>query len=77
VFDSSYERNEPLRVPLEVVIAGWSEGLRMIKVGGKARLYIPSDLAYGEYGAGDIIGPNAVIVFDVELLDILENYNGE
>jgi FKBP-type peptidyl-prolyl cis-trans isomerase len=73
VFDSSYERGEPLRIPLEVVIAGWSEGLRMTREGGRARLYIPSDLAYGESGAGGVVGPNEVIIFEVELLAIVKN----
>jgi FKBP-type peptidyl-prolyl cis-trans isomerase len=73
VFDNSYERGEPLRVPLEMVIAGWSEGLRMTSEGSKVRLYIPSDLAYGEDGAGRTIGPNEVIIFEVELLAIIKN----
>ena len=71
VFDSSYEREEPLEVPLFMVIPGWSEGLRMMKEGGRAKLYIPPDLAYGEGGAGGFIGPNEVIIFEVELLSIL------
>ena len=71
VFDSSYERGEPLEIPLDRVIPGWSEGLRMMREGGMARLYIPPDLAYGENGAGGLIGPNAVLVFDVEFLAIV------
>ena len=73
VFDSSYERGEPLEVPLHMVIPGWSEGLRLMKTGSKAKLYIPPDLAYGESGAGDFIGPNTVLIFNVELLSILES----
>jgi len=73
VFDSSYERGEPLSVPLDMVIAGWSEGLRMIREGSKAKLYIPSDLAYGEDGVGRDIGPNELIIFEVELISIIKN----
>jgi FKBP-type peptidyl-prolyl cis-trans isomerase len=73
VFASSYERNEPLNVPLDMVIAGWSEGLRMTREGSKTKLYIPSDLAYGENGVGRDIGPNEVIIFEVELLSIIKN----
>ena len=70
IFDTTQASGRPLEIPLERVIPGWSEGLRMMKEGGRARLYIPPDLAYGEYGAG-IIGPNSVIIFDVELLEII------
>jgi len=73
VFDSSYERGEPLRVPLDMVIAGWSEGLRMLREGSKAKLFIPSDLAYGEDGVGRDIGPNELIIFEVELISIIKN----
>ena len=69
-FDSSYKRNEPMEFPLGRVIPGWIEGLQLMKVGGKARLVIPSDLAYGETGSGDAIGPNAVLIFDIELLNV-------
>ncbi len=69
-FDSSYSRGEPVTFPLQGVIKGWTEGLQLMKKGGKARLVIPSDLAYGPGGAGEMIGPNATLVFDVELLDI-------
>jgi len=71
VFDSSYDFGEPLEIPLYRVIPGWSEGLRMMKEGSKARLYIPPNLAYGENGAGGLIGPNATLIFDVELLSIV------
>jgi FKBP-type peptidyl-prolyl cis-trans isomerase len=73
VFDSSYERGEPLTVPLDMVIAGWSEGLRLTREGSRVRLYIPSDLAYGENGVGRDIGPNELIIFDVELIAIIKN----
>jgi len=69
-FDSSYDRGEPISFPLNGVIKGWTEGLQLIKVGGKIRLFIPSDLAYGSHGAGGKIGPNATLIFDVELLAI-------
>ena len=71
IFDSTYEYGEPVEIPLDRVISGWSEGLRMMREGSRARLFIPSDLAYGERGAGGVIAPNAVVVFDVELLEIL------
>lgn len=71
VFDSSYERGEPAEFALNQVIAGWTEGVAMMPVGGKFRFWIPSELAYGPKGAGEMIGPNAALVFDVELLDIL------
>lgn len=70
VFDSSYRRGQPVTFPLSSVIKGWKEGLQLMNVGGKYRLFIPSDLAYGENGAGNVIGPNAVLTFDVELLGI-------
>jgi len=71
-FDSSYERGEPVEFPVNGVIQGWVEALQLMKVGGKWRLYIPPDLAYGERGAGRLIGPNQVLIFDIELLDIVE-----
>ncbi|MFW1678034.1 FKBP-type peptidyl-prolyl cis-trans isomerase [Pontibacter sp. JAM-7] len=69
-FDSSYARNEPVSFPLDGVIPGWTEGLQLIKEGGKARLVIPSDLAYGPGGMGNAIGPNETLVFEVELLEV-------
>ena len=70
-FDSSYQRGEPAEFPLNRVIPGWTEGLQHLRTGGKARLVIPPELAYGKQGAGPDIGPNATLVFQVELLDIL------
>jgi peptidylprolyl isomerase len=72
-FDSSYDRGEPIRFPLGLgqVIPGWDEGIGLLKVGDKAKLIIPPDLAYGEQGAGGVIPPNATLIFDVELVSIL------
>jgi FKBP-type peptidyl-prolyl cis-trans isomerase FklB len=70
VFDSSIARGEPVEFQVDGVIPGWTEALQLMKVGDKFQLFIPSKLAYGASGAGDKIGPNAVLVFDVELLDI-------
>lgn len=72
VFDNSYERGEPVEFPLNAVIPGWAEGIQLMNVGSAYRLYIPSDLAYGEQGIRDVIPPSSVLVFDVELLEILE-----
>jgi FKBP-type peptidyl-prolyl cis-trans isomerase len=69
-FDSSYKRNEPIEFPLNAVIKGWTEGLQLIKEGGKIRLFVPSNLAYGSRGAGGIIGPDETLIFDVELLEV-------
>ena len=69
-FDSSYKRGQPVTFPVNGVIAGWTEALQLMKVGSKVRLFIPSDLAYGERGAGQRIGPNATLIFEVELLGI-------
>lgn len=71
VFDSSVQRNQPAEFAVNGVIAGWTEALQMMPVGSKWRLVIPSDLAYGERGAGGAIPPHATLVFEVELLDIL------
>lgn len=72
VFDSSVQRNEPVEFPVSGVIPGWTEALQLMPVGSKWRLFIPSKLAYGERGAGDAIGPNATLIFDVELLNIVK-----
>jgi len=70
VFDSSYKRGQPAVFPVDGVIPGWTEALQMMKVGSKYQLFIPSKLAYADKGAGGVIGPNAVLVFTVELLSI-------
>ena len=70
VFDSSYERGEPVEFVLSEVISGWTEGVQLMKVGSKYRFFIPSDLAYGGRGAGQDIGPNATLIFEVELISI-------
>ncbi|MEH6414048.1 FKBP-type peptidyl-prolyl cis-trans isomerase [Pseudomonas sp. CGJS7] len=72
-FDSSYDRNEPATFPLGAVVPGWQEGIALMPVGSKFKLWIPSKLGYGEQGTpGGPIGPNATLVFDVELLDIVK-----
>lgn len=71
VFDSSIRRGEPAEFPVSGVIAGWVEALQLMNTGSKWQLYIPSELAYGTQGAGQSIGPNETLIFDVELLDIL------
>ena len=69
-FDSSYSRGAPATFPLNRVIAGWTEGLQLMKEGAKYRFFIPSNSAYGERGAGRDIGPNAALIFDVELIKV-------
>src|SRR3989339_935978 len=69
-FDSSYKRGQPAAFPVNGVIKGWTEALQLMNVGSKWELYIPSALAYGEQGAGGTIGPNSVLIFTVELIDI-------
>lgn len=69
VFDSSYERGEPIEFPLNQVIAGWTEGLQLMKEGGKYEFYIPADIAYGEAGNAGI-EPNSTLIFTVELLSV-------
>ena len=70
VFDSSVERGEPATFGVTQVIPGWVEALQLMKEGAKWRLYIPSNLAYGPNGAGGVIGPNATLIFDVELIKV-------
>jgi FKBP-type peptidyl-prolyl cis-trans isomerase FklB len=69
-FDSSYKRGQPASFPVNGVIKGWTEALQLMPVGSKWELFIPPDLAYGSRGAGGVIGPNATLVFEVELLSI-------
>jgi FKBP-type peptidyl-prolyl cis-trans isomerase FklB len=69
-FDSSYKRGQPATFPVKGVIPGWTEALQLMKEGSKWMLYVPSNLAYGERGAGHMIGPNSTLVFEVELLSI-------
>ncbi len=71
-FDSSYDRNEPITFPLSGVIKGWTEGIPLFEEGGKGKLIIPSALGYGPNGAGGVIKPNEILVFDVELLQIIK-----
>ena len=71
-FDSSYKRGQPSEFPVSGVIAGWTEALQMMSVGSKWKLYIPSNLAYGERGAGQMIGPNETLIFEVELVEIVK-----
>ena len=73
VFDSSVDRGEPIDFPLNGVIKGWTEGLQLMSVGSKFKFYIPSEIAYGENPRpGGPIGPNMVLIFDVELIEILK-----
>ena len=69
-FDSSYKRGQPATFPVGQVIKGWTEALQLMPVGSKWQLFIPSEMAYGQHGAGADIGPNATLIFEVELLSI-------
>ncbi len=69
-FDSSYKRGEPATFPLNRVIAGWTEGLQLMKEGDKWRFFIPSNLGYGQRGTGSMIGPNETLIFEVELIKV-------
>jgi FKBP-type peptidyl-prolyl cis-trans isomerase FklB len=71
-FDSSYRRNQPVSFPVNGVIAGWTEALQLMEEGAKWQLFIPASLAYGERGAGPQIGPNAMLIFEVELISVQE-----
>jgi len=71
-FDSSYRRGKPENLPVNGVIPGWTEALQLMQVGAKWQLFVPSSLAYGERGAGRDIGPNATLIFEIELISIQE-----
>lgn len=71
-FDSSYKRGEPSQFPVNAVIPGWTEALQLMKEGAIWQIFIPSSLAYGERGAGNVIGPNEVLIFEVELISVKE-----
>jgi FKBP-type peptidyl-prolyl cis-trans isomerase len=72
VFDSSVERNEPIEFPLQQVIKGWTEVVQLMPVGSKFKTYIPAELAYGDQGAGEDIGPGSTLIFEIELLAIVK-----
>jgi FKBP-type peptidyl-prolyl cis-trans isomerase FklB len=72
VFDSSVERGQPAQFPLNQVIKGWTEGIKLMSVGSKYKFWIPADLAYGDQGAGGKIKPGALLIFEVELLKIID-----
>jgi FKBP-type peptidyl-prolyl cis-trans isomerase FklB len=72
VFDSSYQRGESISFPLNGVIKGWTEGLQLMSVGSKYKFFIPYQLAYGERGAGELIGPCEALIFEVELIEIVK-----
>jgi len=71
-FDSSYKRGQPVTFPVSGVIAGWTEALQLMEEGAKWQLFIPPNLAYGERGTGGVIGPNATLIFEIELISVQE-----
>lgn len=77
IFDSSYPQAQPEEIPLEMVIPGWAEGMQLMNVGSKYVIYIPSSLAFGERGAGQIIPPYSTLIFTIELIDIVREPEGE
>ncbi|WP_376696525.1 FKBP-type peptidyl-prolyl cis-trans isomerase [Wenzhouxiangella sp. EGI_FJ10305] len=77
VFDSSYDRGEPIAIEVDAVIPGWTEGLQLMSEGGKYEFFIPSDLAYGEQGRPGPIGPNSTLIFEVELLEVADSESQE
>ncbi|MDR2576356.1 MAG: FKBP-type peptidyl-prolyl cis-trans isomerase [Treponema sp.] len=77
VFDSSYHLERGEEIPLDMVIPGWAEGIQLMNVGSKYKIYIPSNLAYGERGAGQIIPPYSTLVFTIELLEIIKEQEQE
>ena len=77
VFDSSYDRGQTVTFGVSQVIPGWTEALQLMKEGAKYNLYIPSDLAYGPGGAGQVIGPNSTLIFEVELIKVLSDEAAE
>jgi FKBP-type peptidyl-prolyl cis-trans isomerase FklB len=76
-FDSSYKRNESATFPVAGVIKGWQEALPLMKEGAKWQVYIPAELGYGPRGAGAIIGPNEVLIFDIELVSVKSEAEGK
>jgi len=74
VFDTTLDMGFPVEIPLDRVIPGWTEGLLTMREGGRSIIYIPPHLAYGESGAGTIIGPNEVLIFDIEFLEIVQSF---
>ncbi len=73
-FDNSYKRGEPLQIPVGGVIQGWVEALQLMPVGSKWKLFIPSDLGYGDRGAGGSIPGGSALVFDIELIEIVSRH---